>query len=86
MIFFTGLELELWSGVFVTCVGKCLLCCHGLDHVISHAGRTETLGVTYLALAGLCIGVGEIIGETFAARQRLLSAVKVVDYLEYSVG
>ncbi|XP_065899973.1 UNC93-like protein MFSD11 [Dysidea avara] len=43
--FYTGLELELWSGVFVTCVG-----------------RTGTLGATYLALAGMFIGIGEILG------------------------
>ena len=40
----TGLELELWSGVFVTCVGKCLLCCHGLDHVIWHRENWNSRG------------------------------------------
>lgn len=36
---------------------------HLISHVILYTGRTETLGVSYLALAGLCIGIGEILGE-----------------------
>jgi len=48
--------------VYVTCVGK-FINYWSLGQMILDTGRTETLGVTYLALAGMCIGIGEILGN-----------------------